>query len=284
MTAFDTFLTALSKATNLEGVLGEEYVDYPPTEDVHYATTPLNAVVFGWMGCDGVHYAILKIDGEIRDDSPVIHVSPMDFDSPYALLAPTFTDYLASGCGVSRKEIEDLLAAEKAGRSSLVEFMRSHFDHMRFWFEDEENDIGPYIKMIVLGPEGEESLAARSSGDLTTEKPDGVERAGDEVDRLFPGHDSPERSSDWEAIKSRLSNGSTVRGTVLARWPIGVLVDIGVGFPALLSATQLQDAKRRNYDIPIDEFPAVDSIVEARIWAWGDRTRTIGITQLENDE
>jgi hypothetical protein len=41
MTSFDTFLTALSKATNLEGVLGEEFIEYPPTEDVRYGTTPL---------------------------------------------------------------------------------------------------------------------------------------------------------------------------------------------------------------------------------------------------
>jgi hypothetical protein len=148
------------------------------------------------MGCDGVHYAILKIDGEIRDDSPVIQVSPVDFDSPYALLAPTFTDYLANGCGVSRKEIEDLLAAEKAGRSSLVEFMRSHFDDMRFWFDGEENDIGPYIRMIVPGPDGDQSPALRSTNDLTTDKPAGIMHAGDDVARLFPGHDLPERSSE----------------------------------------------------------------------------------------
>jgi hypothetical protein len=283
-TAFHAFLSALSKATDHEGVLGEDFVVYPPEEDVGYSTTPLNAVVFGSMGVDGVHYAILKIDGAIRHESPVIHVSPMDFDDPYALLGPTFADYLAIGCGVSRKEIEDLLAAEESGRSSLLEFLRAHFEHERLWPEGQENGLGPYADLIVPRPEDDQLPAPASARDLKALVPAGVATAGDEVDRLFPGYDSPERSSDWEALKSRLSIGSTIRGTVVARWPIGVLVDIGVGFPALLSAEALKDAKRRDYLIPIEEYPAVGSVVEARIRQWADFSRTIGITQAENDD
>jgi hypothetical protein len=238
------------------------------------------------MGVDGVHYAILKIDGEIRDDSPVIQVSPFDSDC-YCLLAPTFTDYLAKGCGVSRKEIEDLLVAEQAGHSSIVEFMRSHFDGMRFFPEgaaDAEYDLGPYAKLIIPRPEEEQLPAPQSISDLKSKMPAGVVTAGDQVDRFFPGFDSPERSSAWEAIKSRLSNGSTVRGTVVAVWPIGVLVDLGVGFPALLPDLAFKDAKRRNYSIPIEAYPAVGSIVEARIDRCEDFSRTIGLTQAEDDD
>ncbi|MFN9753054.1 MAG: hypothetical protein ACK57U_16905, partial [Planctomycetota bacterium] len=71
MTAFNTFMTALGSAVTVDGVLGDEGVEFPPRENVDYWATPQNAVVFGWMGVDGVHYAILKIDGEIRDTSPV---------------------------------------------------------------------------------------------------------------------------------------------------------------------------------------------------------------------
>jgi hypothetical protein len=286
MTAFDTFLNALGKASNLERVLGADEVVYPPEEESGYPETPLNAVVFGWLGVDGVHYAILKIDGEIRDESPVIQVSPCDSDC-YCLLAPTFTDYLAKGCGVSQKEIEDLLVAEQAGHSSIVEFLRSHFDGMRFFPEgaaDAEYDLGPYAKLTIPRPEEEQLPAPQSISDLKSKMPAGVVTAGDQVDRFFPGFDSPERSSAWEAIKSRLSNGSTVRGTVVAVWPIGVLVDLGVGFPALLSDLAFKDAKRRNYSIPIEEYPAVGSIVEARIWQCQDFSRTIGLTQAENDD
>src|ERR1700722_735722 len=249
MTAFDTFLTAPGKTSNLERVLGADEVVYPPEEESGYPETPLNAVVFGWLGVDGVHYAILTIDGESRDESPVIQISPTSFDSPYMLLAPTFTDYLAKGCAVSRKEIKDLLAAEQAGRSSLEEFLRSHFDGMRFFPEgaaDAEYDLGPYAKLIIPRPEEEQLPAPQSISDLKSKMPAGVVTAGDQVDRFFPGFDSPERSSAWEAIKSRLSNGSPRRGTVVAVWPIGVLVDLGVGFPALLSDLAFKDAKRRN--------------------------------------
>jgi hypothetical protein len=273
MTAFDIFLNSLARANSLEGVLGEDNVIYPLDEEFDYSATPLNAVVFGSMGVDGVHYAILTIDGEIREESPVIVIRPMDFDEPYSLLAPTFTDYLARGCAVSREEIEDLLVAEQAGHSSLVEFMRSNFDGTRFFSDGPENDIGPYAKLIIPRPEDE-----------PTDTPPAVVPASAEVARFFPGHDSPERSSDWEAIKSRLSIGSTVRGTVVAQWPIGVLVDIGVGFPALLTNLAFKDAKRRDYSIPIEEYPAVGSIVEARIRQCQDISRTIGLTQAEDDD
>lgn len=155
MNAFDTFLTALSHAADFDGVLGDVCVEYPPSENVEYWATPENAVVFGWMGVDGVHYAILKINGQIRDTSPVIQVGPMDFDEPYSLLAPTFTDYLAIGCGVTPKEMKALLAREEAGNSSLLAFMRSNFQQSRFWSDGMDLDIGPFATMIVQKPDGE---------------------------------------------------------------------------------------------------------------------------------
>ena len=148
-TSFEIFLTALRNATSLDGVLGEECVEFPPSDEVDYWATPRNAVVFGWMGVDGVHYAILKIDGQIREESPVIQIGPMDFDEPHSLLAPTFTDYLAIGCGINRSQAEDCLANEESGRSSLLNFMRSRFKQSRFWSDGVDRDIGPYASLIV---------------------------------------------------------------------------------------------------------------------------------------
>lgn len=56
----------------------------------------------------------------------------------------------------------------------------------------------------------------------------------DDLDRLFPGHRSPDRTVDWEELKRRLTYGQTVTGTVVAKSPFGAWVDLGVGFPALL--------------------------------------------------
>jgi hypothetical protein len=162
MTVFDTFLSALSRAPNLDGILGDECVEYPPNEHVDYWATPKNAVVFGWMGCDGVHYAILKIDGELLERSPVIQIGPMDFDEPYSLLAPSFTDYLAIGCGATPSEIQRVVADEAGGRSSLLDYMRLHFKQSRFWSEGIDHDIGPYVGLIIPKPNCEPSDAPKS--------------------------------------------------------------------------------------------------------------------------
>lgn len=155
MTAFESFLKALNNTPSTEGILGDECLEYPPNEQVDYWATPQNAVVFGWMGVDGVHYAILKIDGQILDESPVIQIGPMDFDEPYSLLAPTFMDYLAIGCGVDRDSIQQLFADEDMGQSSLLEFMRSNFKQSRFLSPEVSHDIKPYAAMIIPKPDGE---------------------------------------------------------------------------------------------------------------------------------
>ena len=85
------------------------------------------------MGCDGVHYAILAIDGAIIDDSPVIHVSPMDFSDPYAVLGTSFLDYLAVACDLPASEPEDVFARERSGENTLVPFLRGHFSHSRVY-------------------------------------------------------------------------------------------------------------------------------------------------------
>ncbi|MFN3151488.1 hypothetical protein [Bremerella sp.] len=155
MTTFDTFLQALGSADTLDGVLGDEALEYPPSETVDYWATPENAVVFGWMGVDGVHYAILKLDGHIDESSPVIQIGPMDFDEPYSLLAPTFKEYLAIGCGVTVDQVEPLLTQEASGTPALLDFMRTHFRQSRFWSDQVQRNIGPYESMIIRKPDSE---------------------------------------------------------------------------------------------------------------------------------
>lgn len=148
MSHFDTFNTALSQMTDHRGILGDEFIEYPPSESYDYWATPTNAVVFGCMGCDGVHYAILKIDREICDHSPVIQISPMDFDEPYTLLAPTFIKYLAIGCGTPTDQIEGILKREREGEAILIDYLRLHFDQSRFWSDTVDHNIAPYLPLI----------------------------------------------------------------------------------------------------------------------------------------
>jgi ribosomal protein S1 len=105
-------------------------------------------------------------------------------------------------------------------------------------------------------------------------------RVADELARLFRAYTSTERASDWEEVKRRFAIGSNVTGKVVAKFPFGVFVDIGVGFPALLEVIKLKDAGTRRYSI--GDYPPVGSHLEARIFAWNDQGRQIGLTQLED--
>ena len=67
-TFFETFLRSLEPLPDKQGVLGKEWVIFPPSPDYGYASTPRNALTFAAMGVDGVHYAILAIEGVVRDD------------------------------------------------------------------------------------------------------------------------------------------------------------------------------------------------------------------------
>jgi hypothetical protein len=146
---FDIYLMALSLADTHNGVLGKEYVEYPPSEDYGYGATPRNAVVFGKMGVDGVHYAILKIGDQVCENSPVIQIDPMEWDCPHSLLAPTFKEYLAIGCGVKSAKIAALLSQEEAGEPVLLEYLRSRFRHSRFRGKGTDREIGPYLHLII---------------------------------------------------------------------------------------------------------------------------------------
>jgi hypothetical protein len=123
---------------------------YPTREKYGYEATPRNAVTFGAMGVDVVHYAILRVGGVIEDDSPVIQVAPMDFSDPYSLLAESFLEYLAVGCAVPASEMQRVFDTEREHGNALVEFLREHFDHSRLWHSDRDRSIERYRELLEL--------------------------------------------------------------------------------------------------------------------------------------
>jgi hypothetical protein len=150
-TAFDIFIAAVAKVADANGVLGNEGVIYPPNPHYGYHCTPTNALTFGAMGVDGVHYAILTIDGTVRDQSPVLQVSPMDGDC-YHILAATFLDYLAAGCGVTATAMADILASEVRGEAVLVPFLRTRFSQRRLWPEGADEHRFDDLLSFVQAP------------------------------------------------------------------------------------------------------------------------------------
>jgi hypothetical protein len=147
-TYFDTYLRALEKVDDPQGVLGKEWVILPPNPDYGYESTPKNALTFGCMGVDGVHYALLTKNGVVCDDSPVLQVCPMDFSDLYQVKADSFLSFLADACGVSIQKMEAVFVSERAGNSTLAEFLKSHFDMSRLWGEQRTQRLQQYLAMI----------------------------------------------------------------------------------------------------------------------------------------
>ncbi|MEO0531692.1 MAG: hypothetical protein AAF266_14120 [Planctomycetota bacterium] len=130
---------------------------FPPDHDYGYQATPLNAVTFSRMGCDGVHDCLLKVDDEVRDDSIVIQVAPMDFDTPYSVLAASFVEYLATGCAVTEAAMAALFDAERDGQQTLINEVSQRFDSSRFWegpeeVVDDRNRIDRYLHLLRIKP------------------------------------------------------------------------------------------------------------------------------------
>ena len=73
----------------------------------------------------------------------------------------------------------------------------------------------------------------------------------------------------WNEARERIRIGQSVRGSVIARAPFGVWLDIEVGHPALLLVPEMRGAKEHR--ITFDDYPVIGAVVEAHIVALGDR-------------
>jgi len=145
---FDIFIKAFAALDDRSRVLDGDRILCPPSEDFGYQSTPKNALTFASMGCDGVHYAILKRDGLARDDSPVVQFSPMD-SNDITVLASSFLRYLADGCGVSEEQMEAVFEAERAGRAELVDFLSARFDGVTLLAEERTVDLNARFGHMV---------------------------------------------------------------------------------------------------------------------------------------
>jgi len=121
---------------------------FPPSEDFGYDCTPRNAVTFAQMGVDGVHYAVLKLAGVVRDQSPVIQVSPMD-DPAVSVLAESFLAYLAEGCGLTRSDMEAVLNNERQGKGGLLETISARFDGQRLMIAQRIRHLSEKYKNLI---------------------------------------------------------------------------------------------------------------------------------------
>ncbi len=151
-THLNAFLRALARAGAPDDALGGDCVIDPPETDFGYESTPPNALAFATMGVDGVHYALVARDGEFDDSSPVIQVSPMDFDEPLTVLASSFVEYLADGCGVDVGDVSRLLDADTPeSDAELAKLVSTRFRRERLLEEQRVRRLNErWLSLVVL--------------------------------------------------------------------------------------------------------------------------------------
>jgi hypothetical protein len=99
---------------------------------------------------------------------------------------------------------------------------------------------------------------------------------GEDIRAHYPDWGTQAALAQWPEIRERLHIGQHVRGSVIARAPFGIWLDIDAGHPALLLVPEMRGAQDRR--IAFDDYPAIGEVVEAWIGALGERAE-IGLTQ-----
>lgn len=99
---------------------------------------------------------------------------------------------------------------------------------------------------------------------------------GEDIRARFPDWGTDAALARWSHVRERLRVGQFVCGSVIARAPFGVWLDIDAGHPALLLVPEMRGA--REHRITFEIYPAIGEVVEARIVALGERGE-IGLTQ-----
>ncbi|HQU42626.1 MAG TPA: hypothetical protein PK867_07425, partial [Pirellulales bacterium] len=107
------------------------------------------------------------------------------------------------------------------------------------------------------------------------------ERWRKQIRAHFPDWGTDAASPRWPSVRSGLRVGETVSGTVIARAPFGVWLDIGASFPALLLVPNMSGARERR--ITMADYPSLGTQIEGRINALGDRGE-IGVSQQYPDD
>lgn len=105
---------AKRRITTPERVFDTDYMglilEYPPSADdgAKYYCTPANASVFGWTGGDGVHFSMLHLDNQVRNEPPIVMTVPMHFDKPNWILGANLFEFLALGCTMGFFQLEEI--------------------------------------------------------------------------------------------------------------------------------------------------------------------------------
>ena len=98
----------------------------------------------------------------------------------------------------------------------------------------------------------------------------------------FPSHDDETAEREWSVATQRLSLGQTVTGSVVAKAPFCVWLDIGVGFPAILEINYMAGMTAEVYQA--DTWCPVGSEVSAFVEGFKDDHHQVYLWQVRPEE
>jgi hypothetical protein len=98
-----------------------------------------------------------------------------------------------------------------------------------------------------------------------------------EIRTRFPDWKTSDALIRWPTDKARLKIGQQVSGTVIARAPFGVWLDIGAAHPALMEATEMARPGQR--PVQSIDWPPTGTNLTATIVALGDKAE-IALSQF----
>jgi len=139
--------------------------------EMHYESTPGNAIIFASTGVDGCHYCIVNKPGASIEESPVYHVSPMDGEGTVIWTAKDFIDFLSIGVAMgSFTYISSCHSCDNEEFEDLVE---------ESWSEDDVNKKKETIKLL------EEHFPLRNYDDLFKHITESYEDRNNHVELSF---------------------------------------------------------------------------------------------------
>jgi hypothetical protein len=97
-------------------------------------------------------------------------------------------------------------------------------------------------------------------------------------DSPFGDYLSPERETVWQRVKTILTGHSPIDGSVIEVSKLGVIVDIGVGFPASLRVIRFKQYGKKRLVYP-DDYPGIGRSIHALVYGFVDEVRQIILTQ-----
>ena len=110
-------------------------------------------------------------------------------------------------------------------------------------------------------------------------------RVLDELDRLFPGYLTAAGQDAWQRVKLEHPVQSMLTGRVVARFPFGVFLDAGIGFPILLLTTEMSNLTPEEYRTVYlqGKCCVIGEEMSGRIAGFNDNSHQIGLSQRNPD-